>query len=271
MKVKDVMSSPAITEDEDVSVAIISRDMELSGVGSVVITENGKPAGIITDRDIATKVIMRDRIPGEVKAKEVMSSPLITIKPDAPVEETCRLLAKHDIRRLPVMDNGTLVGIISVRNILRRAPEQLHKFYPAETEERVSVEILEVGDVMTRRVVTEDEEASVAKISAEIAEWDIGSVVITKDGKPTGIVTDRDIALKGIMRETREIKAKEIMSSPLMTIEPGALLEKACKILAANHIRRLPVMDNGELVGIISVRNILIRAPGYVKKFYPEE
>jgi CBS domain-containing protein len=273
MKIKDMLSSPVITADEDVLVTITSRDMELSRIGSVVITKEDKPVGIITDRDIATKVIMKDRIPGVVKAKEIMSSPLITIGPEAPVEKACEFLAANDIRRLPVMDKDKLVGIISVRNILTGAPEYVHKFYPAETEETVAAKILEVGDVMTPEVITEDEATPITKISEEMEVSGIGSVVITSEGKPVGIVTDRDIALKVIMKdkEASKIKAKEIMSSPLITIEPEASVERVCKLLAANDIRRVPVMDNDELVGIISVRNILIRAPEHVKKFYSGE
>ena len=126
------MSRPVIIEDEDASVTIVSKDMELSGIGSVVITKEGKPVGIVTDRDIAIKVKMMSRRPSELKAKEIMSSLLITVDPEVPVEEACELLAENDIRRLPVIEDDELVGIISVRNILTRAPEYVHKFYPSE-------------------------------------------------------------------------------------------------------------------------------------------
>nr|QNO53866.1 homoserine O-acetyltransferase [Methanosarcinales archaeon ANME-1 ERB6] len=137
----------------------------------------------------------------------------------------------------------------------------------------MAMEALEVGDVMTPQVVTEDEEAPVTKISADMEVSGIGSVVITKEGKPTGIITDRDIATKVIMKNRRpgEIKAKEIMSSPLTTIEPDASIEKACELLAENGIRRVPVIEDDKLVGIISVRNILTRNPMCVTKFYPLE
>ena len=270
MKVEDVMTPKVITEDEDVSVTIISRDMDLSGIGSVVITSEDKPVGIVTDRDIMIKICATRRT-GKVKVKEIMSSPLITIGPEAPVEEACGLLAENDIRRLPVMKNDELVGIVSVRNILTRAPEHVHRFYPAEG--KVVSELLEVGDVMTLKVITEDENTPVAKISEGMKVSGIGSVVITSEGKPAGIVTDRDMAIKVIMKDRKasEIKAKEIMSSPLITIKPEASVEKGCELLAKNNIRRMPVMENNELVGIISVRNILTRAPEHVKKFYPGE
>ena len=131
--------------------------------------------------------------------------------------------------------------------------------------------MLEVGDVMTPNVITEDEEASVTKLSKEMELGNIGSIVITKAGKPVGIVTDRDIALKvcALKRNPAEVRAREIMSSPLITIERDTSLERACELIAEKGVRRLPVVDGNELVGIVSVRNILTRSPTYVHKLYP--
>ncbi|MGC9443713.1 MAG: CBS domain-containing protein [Candidatus Methanospirareceae archaeon] len=135
----------------------------------------------------------------------------------------------------------------------------------------MAVEMLEVGDVMTPNVITEDVEASVTKLSKEMELGNIGSIVITKAGKPVGIVTDRDIALKvcALKRNPAEVRAQEIMSSPLFTIERDASLERACELIAERGVRRLPVLDGNELVGIVSVRNILTRSPTYVHKLYP--
>ena len=137
----------------------------------------------------------------------------------------------------------------------------------------MATEMLEVGDVMTPEVITEDEKTRVTKLSTEMEMAGIGSVVITREGKPIGIVTDRDIALKvcALKRNPDDVTAKEIMSSPLHTIEPDASLEKACKLMADKGIRRLPVIEGDKLVGIISVRNILTRNPTCVHKFYPTE
>ena len=128
MKVKEIMSFPAITEDEDASVAVILKHIELSRIGGVVITKEGKPVGITVDYDIAAKVILKDRSPDEVKAKEIMSSPLITVGSDASVEEACGLMAGKGIRRLPVIEDGELVGIISIRNILTGEPQHVRKY-----------------------------------------------------------------------------------------------------------------------------------------------
>ncbi|MBE0517130.1 MAG: CBS domain-containing protein [Methanophagales archaeon] len=129
MQVKDIMSRPIITEDEETLVTKIAEDMEELGIGSVVITKEGEPAGIITERDIALKVLLKNKRASEVKAKEIMSSPLVTITPEASVEEACKLAARKRVKRLPVVENGVLIGIISIRDLLTRKPEYVREFY----------------------------------------------------------------------------------------------------------------------------------------------
>ncbi len=130
MRVRDIMTTPIITADEDTPVIDVVKDMENLGIGSVVITSKGKPAGIITERDIALKVLVNDRKASEVKAKDVMSTPLITIEPDTPVEKACEIMVDRGIKRLPVVERGVLVGIVSLRNLLSKKPEYVRKFYP---------------------------------------------------------------------------------------------------------------------------------------------
>jgi len=128
LEVKDVMTYPAITEDEDVSIAAISKCMKRSGIGSVVITKEGNPVGVVTDRDIVIKVIMKNRNPDTVKAKEIMASPLVTIEVDVSIMGACKVLIEKGIRRLLVIDDGELVGIVSLRNILTGEPLHVRRY-----------------------------------------------------------------------------------------------------------------------------------------------
>ncbi|MEA1956873.1 MAG: CBS domain-containing protein [Euryarchaeota archaeon] len=128
LEVRDVMTYPAITEDEDVSVAEIAKCMKMSGISCEVITKGDSPVGIVTDRDIVTKVITKGKNPGEVKAKEIMSSPLMTIESDASLGHAGKVLIEKGIRRLPVIENGELVGIVSLRNIVTREPLHVRKY-----------------------------------------------------------------------------------------------------------------------------------------------
>ncbi|MEA2074469.1 MAG: CBS domain-containing protein [Euryarchaeota archaeon] len=129
MKVKDIMSRPIIVEDEGALVTKVAEDMEELGIGSVVVTKEGEPAGIITERDIALKVLLKNKRASEVRAKEIMTSPLAIIEPEASVEDACKLAARKRIKRLPVVENGVLVGIVSIRDLLTRKPEYVREFY----------------------------------------------------------------------------------------------------------------------------------------------
>ncbi|MCK4730914.1 MAG: CBS domain-containing protein, partial [Methanophagales archaeon] len=125
----DIMTRPIIAEDEDTVVTKIVADMAELGIGCVVITKEGKPAGIITERDLVLKVLLKDRMASEVKVKEIMAFPVVTIEPEVSIDEVCKLVAKKRIKRLPVVENGVFVGIVSIRDLLARKPECVRGFY----------------------------------------------------------------------------------------------------------------------------------------------
>jgi len=220
-----------------------------------------------------------------------MASPLVTIESGTSVEEACELIAKKGIKRLPVVENDVLIGIVSIRNILTKKPRYVKRFYPEvhvlasrckqavcsvvsyflfRTEKRGEIGELKVRDIMTSPVIAEDEETLVTTIAEDMEESMVGSVVITKEGKPAGIITERDIALKVVLKDRKasEVKAKEIMASPLVTIESGTSVEEACELIAKKGIKRLPVVEKGVLVGIVSIRDLLRWKPEYVREFY---
>lgn len=126
MLVKDVMTSPVIIIDEDASVEKAAQLMDKHNVGCVIVTgKKGKPLGIITERDLVARVLAKNSRGIELTAKEVMTSPLITVDPDETLIEASRRMSRLNIRRLGVMYKGNLVGIISSKDILAVTPELL--------------------------------------------------------------------------------------------------------------------------------------------------
>ena len=126
MLVKDVMSSPVITVDEDATVDKAAQLMAEGHIGCIVVTsKEEKPLGIITETDFVTRVLAKNIQPNKLTAKEVMTAPLITIDPDETLSETARRMSQLNIRRLGVMYKGNLVGIISSKDILAITPELL--------------------------------------------------------------------------------------------------------------------------------------------------
>ncbi len=124
MLVKDVMSSPVFTIDEDATVNEAARIMDEYELGCIVVTsKEGKPIGIITERDLVTRVLAKNAKASKLSAKEVMTSPLITVDPDETLSDASRRMSELDIRRLGVMYKGNLVGIVSSKDILAITPE----------------------------------------------------------------------------------------------------------------------------------------------------
>jgi len=124
MLVKDIMSSPVVTIDENETADKAAQLMDKHDVGCVIITsKQGKPLGIITERDLVVRILAKNTQPSKITAKEVMSSPLITIDPDVTLSEAARRMSRLNIRRLGVMYKGNIVGLVSSKDILAITPE----------------------------------------------------------------------------------------------------------------------------------------------------
>ncbi len=124
MLVKDVMTSPVITVREDDPANRVAQLMVEHNIGCVIVSGGkGKPIGMITERDLAERVVAKNLQPSKVTAKEVMSSPLVTIDSDGTITDAARRMSLQNIRRLAVMHKGDLAGIISSKDILAVTPE----------------------------------------------------------------------------------------------------------------------------------------------------
>ncbi|HMK95332.1 MAG TPA: CBS domain-containing protein [Candidatus Limnocylindrales bacterium] len=118
--------------------------------------------------------------------------------------------------------------------------------------------MLKTANVMIKKVITVEEKTSVQEAANIMNQFEIGSVITTRRGKPIGIITERDL-LKLIVAEGRNPKkttAKEIMSSPLVVISPDTDLEDAACLMFEKKIKKLAVTDGKHLVGLISLTDI---------------
>jgi CBS domain-containing protein len=136
MLVKDVMSSPVFTVDEEEVANNAAAMMEKDDLGCVIVSNKaGKSIGIITERDLVIRVVAKNLMPDTMKAKDIMTTPLVTIEPDATISDAARRMTRLDIRRLGVMYKGNMVGIISSKDILGVMPELIEIM-----QERVRIE-----------------------------------------------------------------------------------------------------------------------------------
>lgn len=126
MKVRDIMTSEELaTATLDTTLQEIASMMKTENVGAIpILDEEDNLAGIITDRDIVVRAIAEGQDPASCTAEEILSEELHTIEPDAGLEEAADLMARHKIRRLPVVEESMIIGMISLGDISVKAEDE---------------------------------------------------------------------------------------------------------------------------------------------------
>ena len=123
--IKDVMTSNPCTIDADKSVAYAAKMMREEDVGLAPIVEDDKLVGMLTDRDIAVRVVAEGRDPDQVKVRDVASKQVVTIDSQQDLDEALRIMAKHQVRRLAVVEeDGKLVGVVAQADVARQGDDK---------------------------------------------------------------------------------------------------------------------------------------------------
>jgi CBS domain-containing protein len=122
--VRDAMTENPRSIGASASVVEAARLMREEDIGSLPITDDGKLVGMITDRDIATMVVAEAADPETTSVGDVSSRDPISVEPDKDIEEALQLMARHQVRRLPVVENGGLVGIVAQADVALKEGEK---------------------------------------------------------------------------------------------------------------------------------------------------
>jgi len=123
MFVKDIMAVNVVTMPPDATVLEVSKSMAEMDIGSIIIIDKDRPVGIITESDIVRRVIAEEKDAKKTTASDIMTSPIIHVEPGTGLTDAMRVMAKSNIRRVAVLKNNSLAGIITSRDILRWSPE----------------------------------------------------------------------------------------------------------------------------------------------------
>lgn len=241
---KDLMSSNVVTTTPETPLEEAAKLMGEKHIGSLIVVKYQTPVGIVTERDLFSKVFALGLFLKDEKVEDVMSYPLAGVSVTASVKEVAQALISKK-GRLGVFDAGTLVGVITASDLIKSLPEA------PETAARVD-------DFMTKAVVYADEETSVDEVAKTMGQQRIGSVLITRKGEPFGIFTERDL-LTSFLASGRPLYTEvgPECSSPLVTIPSGTSIHRTAATMALKHIRRLPVVKAGKIIGIITARDLV--------------
>ena len=114
--ISECMRTPVTVAPSERASSLLAR-MVVEDIGAIIVADKGTPLGIITEKDVLERVIMKNRDMFTVTADDIMSTPLVTVESNHPVKEAIELMRKHNIRRLAVTTNGALVGLVTERRL----------------------------------------------------------------------------------------------------------------------------------------------------------
>jgi CBS domain-containing protein len=242
--VEDIMSKDVVTIIPEATMAEAARVMGAMRVGSLIVAVDEKPTGIVTERDLLSKIIAQDRDPDTVRVGDVMASPLITIDSTATIKAAAQTMIAQK-GRLAVLRREALVGIVTAADLIKSLPES-----PATQ--------LRVDEVMTKRVVMVPSQTTVLDAAKMMGVKRIGSVLVTRRGEPFGIFTERDLLTTFLTRgRPLQTSVGEAASTPLITLPSGTNIHQTALTMALKHIRRLPIVKDAEIVGIVTARDLV--------------
>ena len=229
-------------------------------IGCLVVQGEGPDAeqqpimGLFSETDLIRKVMATDQADATTPVGQIMSSPLQTIAGHRSMLDASHVMEQHGVRHLCVSDDEEIVGIISIRDLVRY-------FVYAE-----SGPIRELDNVyrplsvlMQTSIETINSDVSVQHAAQQMATKKIGALLVQQDGELKGIVTERDLVQKVLSQEkdANRLTVKTVMNHPLIDIDINRTIHDASDLMAEKWIRHLPVTENHKIVGILSVRDLI--------------
>ena len=122
--VREVMTSEPETVQASTTVSEAAKLMKKAEAGMIPVVEGDELRGTVTDRDIVLRVVAEGKDPESTSAGEIASGELVTVQPDQNLDEALKLMAQHQVRRLPVVEGGRLVGILAQADVAREGDER---------------------------------------------------------------------------------------------------------------------------------------------------
>ena len=256
--IASIMTSEVFTVNPENTLHEAAQLMGEKHIGSLIVMKYETPVGIITEGDLLNVVtngipLERDWIRSSPsicneKVEKVMSYPVIKICVEYRLKDAARLMIEKRVRRLGVCDSGCLVGIVTTSDMignLPQVPETMKAWF-------------EVDHFMSKQVVTADKGTLLEDVAIIMAEKHVGSVVVTSEGEPTGIFTERDLLTKFLAKDKSLVEeVGNVCSSPLITAPIGISAHDAAEIMIEKHIKRLPITQGDKLVGVLSARDLV--------------
>lgn len=214
-------------------------------------------SGIVTETDLIRKVLAKGLDPLLTRVDQIMTSPLLTIAPDRPMLDASHLMETNHVRHLCVSDKEEVVGVISVRDLVRYFIDS--EGGPIRDLDNVFRPLSVLRVLMQTTMETIASERTVLEAVQTMAEKRIGSLLVLEAGDMIGLVTETDVVRKVIAAglPVRSTSVGAVMNVPLIQIDIDDSARDASRLMAEKRIRHLAVTEDNKVVGLLSVRDLV--------------
>jgi two-component system sensor kinase FixL len=245
LEVGDIMSRDVATVRPGSTVVSAAEIMSSNSISCVIVSDNGHLSGIVTETDMLKKAIADGHNYHMMKIEQIMSSPVRSVDRNLSVMEAGQIMEAENIRRLVITEQQQPVGIVTQSDMVRvLASYTLTK---------------EVSEIMTGDVAVIASSDLVKEAAELMASKDISCLVTMDNDTVVGIFTERDLLKRivSVKRDPTQTRMKDVMSSPVITVPSDFSVLSARRLLEKMKIRRLVVVDDGTLRGVITQTDIL--------------
>ncbi|MBN2594428.1 MAG: CBS domain-containing protein [Sedimentisphaerales bacterium] len=246
LNVGDVMSKEVATispEEVVISAAIIMSDSKIS---CLVVMDQDNVLGIITETDVLRRVGEKGKDIYQVKLSRIMSSPVESVTSDLSVLEASKIMGDRHIKRLPIIEERKLVGIVTQTDLVRALTS-----YGLWRD---------VSEIMTRNIAGIQMHSSVAEAAKIMTTRSISCIMVMDGGDVVGVLTEKDMLgrVVALQRDPADTRMEEVMSFPATSVPSNFSVFSASRIMEDMNIRRLVITKDKHLCGVVTQSDIFM-------------
>jgi len=256
VNVSELMTREVVTIDKDRKLSDALELMEKHRISRLVVVNRGAIVGMITDKDVL-EVMGSSRyakkLPSSLHVSTAMSRGVITIGRDTHISEAARIMLEHRIKSLPVVNDDSLVGIITTTDLLKPLKDNREP----------------VEKVMTRRVVTISPEDRAIHARRLMLDNGISRLVVVEEGRIVGIITERQLgralgAFRAVAdtkqaNRVRNLIVEDIMTQAVVTLSDDSTAGEAARLMLERGFSGIPIVDSENTLAGIVTKTDLIR------------
>lgn len=242
------MSSPVVAVGPDTSFVDAVQVMILRGIGNLAVVDSERVLGVITERELLQHLVMNKTLPNK-QVKYLLTQRFTRVTPETSIVEAAKTMIAKRARLLvfqkdKLTGSDNLVGIITASDIVRAF---------LKTDRNPTIE-----SAMANKIYTVRPDSTILGAAKMMLKKGIGSVVVTQNGSPYGIFTERDL-LNRVLAEHIDIEDKvgAFSTTRVVTSKLGIRAKAAGKIMLSRKIKRLPLTEEGRVVAMVTARDLV--------------